>query len=400
MWIKRLSQRWPNKGRRLFQFAFAILLLKIAATLSACHTLPHSYDCQFDTVSFTANFPGGRLNGCEQLSSSAFELTITPEGLPINDSPWYAFRINSKGSQTINIVLQFVDGSARYQPKISRDGKHWTSVPHQHQEQSTTFSLDLQKESLLVAGQELLLAPDYDLWLQQKAEKESVHLITVGESVKGQPIKALDIHSNNQDTIVILGRQHPPEVTGALALFPFVDRILADTDLAVNFRERFRVIVIPLVNPDGVVAGTWRHNSNNIDTNRDWGVFSQPETKVIAEFIATLANQGQQFYLGLDFHSTEKNYFYTQQDGDPLCPQSFTAKWIEGIKKAQPDFSFRRSSRSSDGNPTFKQWFNETYGVPSISYEMGDNIDRGLLVEVATTAADSMMKELLSTHCP
>ena len=58
----------------------------------------------------------------------------------------------------------------------------------------------------------------------------------------------------------MIGRQHPPEVTGAIAMHSFIDTVLADTDLARQFRDRFKLAIVPLMNPDGVAAGHWRHN--------------------------------------------------------------------------------------------------------------------------------------------
>ena len=73
--------------------------------------------------------------------------------------------------------------------------------------------------------------------------------------------------------MAIVGRQHPPEVTGSMALMEFVETIVGASDLAKEFRQSFRTIVIPLMNPDGVAAGNWRHNLNGVDLNRDWGPF-------------------------------------------------------------------------------------------------------------------------------
>ena len=42
------------------------------------------------------------------------------------------------------------------------------------------------------------------------------------------------------------------------------------------------VIVYPLMNPDGVDEGHWRHNTGGIDLNRDWAHYNQPETRQVA----------------------------------------------------------------------------------------------------------------------
>src|SRR3546814_6550764 len=68
----------------------------------------------------------------------------------------------------------------------------------------------------------------------------------------------------------------------------FVDELAADSPLARDFRERTLVIVLPLLNPDGVVEGNWRGNINGQDLNRDWGPFSQSETRRSEEHTSEL----------------------------------------------------------------------------------------------------------------
>ena len=359
---------------------------------------PTVFACDFSAIQFVHDFPGARLDGCRQQSDSHFVLTIKPEATPINDSPWYAFKVISDTDRTIQLTLQFIDGPARYSPKRSNDGRHWIALEHEKTEQALHFSLAVNQQPTWIAAQELLLPSDYQRWLE-RFDGPDIAVHNIGQSTEGRDIAVLEVGGKQKDTVVILGRQHPPEVTGALALFPFVDVLLGEDEIAKAFRERFFIVVIPMINPDGVVHGNWRLNQQGIDTNRDWGPFTQPETVAVYNYLANLMKTGHQFYLGLDFHSTKGNYFYTQKNEDPLCPAMFTAGWIADIKAQLPEFQFKRSSRTSDGNPTFKQWFNTTYGVPSISYEMDDDVDRDLIVQVARVAATAMMEQLVSAHC-
>ena len=55
--------------------------------------------------------------------------------------------------------------------------------------------------------------------------------------------------------------------------------MLGDTELAREFRQRFRVIAIPVLNPDGITGGNWRMNLGGVDLNRDWGKFDEPAKK-------------------------------------------------------------------------------------------------------------------------
>ena len=110
------------------------------------------------------------------------------------------------------------------------------------------------------------------------------HLMEIGRSVEGRPIRALHVNPEAPRHVLVLGRQHPPEVTGALALIPFVERLLAkridacaQAEPTCALFEQHGFMVAPNLNPDGVARGHWRHNLGGVDLNRDWGAFTQPE---------------------------------------------------------------------------------------------------------------------------
>ena len=66
------------------------------------------------------------------------------------------------------------------------------------------------------------------------------------------------------------------------------------------------------MNPDGVDLGHWRHNSGGVDLNRDWSKYHQKEIKTTVDFISkTLKASNSKLVLGLDFHSTYYDVFYT-----------------------------------------------------------------------------------------
>ncbi len=187
----------------------------------------------------------------------------------------------------------------------------------------------------------------------------------------------------------------PGEVTGAIAMRPFVDTVLGDLPLAKQFRERFMVIVIPLLNPDGVVLGHWRHNVNGVDLNRDWGPFTQPETQGAERLLAELDQAGLKIRLMLDFHSTKSNKFYTQLKDDGTVPEMFATKWLSRSKERLPDFEFEHDARERSEQPNTKNYFFKRYGIPAITYELGDETDRGQIVASAPIFAEEMMRVML-----
>ena len=197
--------------------------------------------------------------------------------------------------------------------------------------------------------------------------------------------------------VVLIGRQHPPEVTGALALMPFVEETLSQDKLSTAFLEKFNLLIVPLVNPDGVVAGNWRFNMGGTDLNRDWGPFRQPETRAVRDAFKRFETGQDRIAFFLDFHSTWRNLLYTQTDEEPTIPPMFTKKWVEAVDKRLDDkvYKFTREPRAVSERPISKNYIYELYGVPAITYEVGDATPRKAIDESARVFAEEMMVLLL-----
>jgi predicted deacylase len=256
--------------------------------------------------------------------------------------------------------------------------------------------MDVLPGVLWVAGQELILSNDLYGWARCMAPAAAARESELGRSVGGRPLLAWKLgNDSSRDLVVILGRQHPPEVTGSLALMAFVDTLAGDSEAARRFRRRYQVLVVPLLNPDGVELGHWRCNLNGIDLNRDWVKFSQPETQCVRKEIERLVSAGKRPSLLLDFHSTNHDVFYTQADDETTVPQDFAKRWLAGVHERLPEYQFRRDGSHENGQATSKAWGYGTYRIPAITYEVGDNTDRSQVRKVASTAAEEMMRLLL-----
>lgn len=358
-----------------------------------------------DGVTFCSDFPSAHISQYQVQESGAFQLTIRPENTPINNSAWYAFRVHADGPRTIEVHLTYENGSHRYHPKISHDGKDWTPLDDQAIQRKdrrlAVLHLHVDRQPLWVAAQELVVRETLEAWMNRLAELPFAELSVIGHSIEDRPIYQVQItESEDPGHVIIIGRQHPPEVTASLGQIAFVDRLVESDDLAVQFRRAFKLHVVGLVNPDGVDRGFWRHNVNGVDLNRDWGPFAQPETRAVRDQVLPLhESPDQQLYLWLDFHSTHHDVFFTQPDEAETFPADFTRLWLEALDDRTPGYSVRRSS-SLNNRPTSQQWAHRTFGIPAITYEFGDNTDRQVIHRVARIAAEEMMRLLVPLRQP
>ncbi len=363
--------------------------------------------CMFADVSFDADFAGGSLNSCARREDGSYELRFAPENTPINHSPWYAFRVSSSKDHEIVVHLSYTHHRHRYWPKLSADGERWQrasigAVAVDESSGTASLRLSLVGKPIWVAGQELFDNEDYFLWAKDMEAQGVFASSILGKSAQGRDILKLEYDAGTGRFIALTGRQHPPEVTGALALEQFVDRLGEDDKLATVFREHFGVLVVPNMNPDGVALGYWRHSTGGIDLNRDWGPFTQPETALLRdEFSRFREGSSESLALFLDFHSTRYDVLYTQLRDMPTRPANFTWSWIARLQRAlsepYPGYPVTVKPGHNPDRPTSKAYMHATFGVPAITFELGDETDREFLRGYARIAAEQMMIELLGT---
>ncbi len=347
-------------------------------------------------------FDGARLNDFKHLSQDTFQATIHPENKPINPSAYYAFRLNSKTAKEITIELNYTSGFHRYPPKISSDGETWTlldSTKVQLAKDSVNayVQLGVDSDPLWVAAQELQTSTHVKNWCLEQTEKLGVQFQVVGKSKQGRDMYLLDItqgDNRKKDIIAIISRQHPPEVTGYLAMKTFIEEILADKPLSNDFRKKYHLLVFPLMNPDGVDLGHWRHNTGGVDLNRDWAYYHQPEVKQVADYIVKTAKKNKsKVILGMDFHSTWYDILYTNKQAADNLPR-YKDYWVAGFREVLSGEKIRERP-SNVGAPVSKGWFLTQLEAEGIVYEVGDDTPRDLIGKKGRAAAIEMMELLI-----
>ena len=353
---------------------------------------------------FVSNeFDGARLNGCKLVNDSTIEASISPENIPINNSAYYAMQIWSKEAKVLNVILNYTEHKHRYLPKISTNRRDWSVLDSTQYEildegKKCAIKLLVSSEKIYLSGQELLVSSDVKAWCKEQAKHRDISFSTIGKSKLGRDLYCLDIctsEKKRKDMIVILCRQHPPEVTGHLAMEAFVEEVLADKSLSVAFREKYRILVFPLLNPDGVDLGHWRHSAAGIDLNRDWAYYHQPETKAVADFIVRTEKEDKNdVILGLDFHSTWHDVYYTIVDSLHSDLPGFKNYWISGVQETLDDYE-SINKPSGLGKPVSKGWFYTQFNAEGITYEIGDETPREFIYKKGQVSAREMMQLLV-----
>lgn len=347
-------------------------------------------------------FDGARLNGFEKLNDSTAIVYVKPENEPINHSAYYAFKAWSKTPKKFYLTFRYPKGHKhRYIPKLYKNNG-WQIIDSTNiinKDTTVTIRVHLDKQPLTISAQELQTSTDVMNWYTNLIKgKEYVHFKNFGKSKLGRDLPVLDIYKGtkeNKPIIVLLTRQHPPEVTGYFAFKEFLQIILEESQLSDNFLNKYRVLAFPIVNPDGVDLGHWRHNGGGVDTNRDWSLYNQPEIRQTVNFITKrLKKDKTELILGLDFHSTYEDVFYTNKIRKSTTLPTFIEDWFEGLEKNIPNYKVNEKAANST-SPVSKGWFLYGHNAVGITYEIGDKTPRDQIKLVGKVTAEQMMKTLL-----
>lgn len=423
---------------------------------NSAHSRP-AIACSDGSSTIDSDFAGSAMAGCQVVSDGHYRLLIRQEDRNVtNCSAWYAFRVQSAVESKILVDLDYESCGHRYRPKlwlasaddeactrsgneerrglfarlgklISRQrgdcstqqndtplpGATWTPLDAQTYSVENTGDGEIPQARLaltagpaprIVSSQELLLPDDYRVWFGKIEQSGKIRRSELGRSLEGHEIELLEIPATEQfarGQLVVVGRQHPPEVTGALALFAFVERLLEDDDLARRYRARFTTNLVPLLNPDGVLRGHWRHSRGERDLNRDWGPFTQPETRLVRDMMEAMeADPTRDIRFFMDFHSTGRDVLYTLDKELTTNPPGFMDAWVADYQARLQGYDVAEQPGHNPQSTVSKAWTFERFGIPSVTYEIGDETDRDLIRKLGRAAAETTMTQLLANDSP
>lgn len=381
---------------------FAWLVLAGCASVRGFDNAPDGALCANTGLRVYADFSGANAERCA-ISGRKVTVVVQPESTPVNSAAWYAFRVEATEAEEVKLVLRYPGFAHRYPPKTSIDGETWTRIPPERVAVSSNgetawFMLSVEAHKpIYISGQELITVADYEAWVERlRAVHPFLEQRRFGRSPDGHDLMSFYAPAERpQGTLVLVGRQHPPEISGAVGLFAFVDTVLGDSELARAFRKKYSIALAPLLNPDGVERGHWRLNTGGVDLNRDWGPFTQPETRAIRDELERLDTIAP-IALFLDFHSTRKTVFYAQADDAVTRPADFSARLKEAINARGAPIPFTRQPGPDDGKTTSKAYMFNIYGVAATTFELYEEEDRDAIRVFAEIVAEETMKILLA----
>lgn len=368
--------------------------------LSGCATLPPAAEtaalCAGDGVSLHADFPTAGQHRCLVRPDGAVIVRTDPEvaiAPRINPSPWFAFDIEREEAGAIEIVLDYGGYRHRYEPRILRPGEDWQRVDPAHievleEDNRARLTLDLPAGRTRISAQPTHTPADVADWSAAFADTHGFTAVEYGRSLEGRPLQALISGPADAGRLLVaLTRQHPPEYSGGRAFEAFAAAIGAAHDGGAL--AGYRLVLVPLANPDGMANGHWRLNSGGMDLNRDWFAAGQPEIAALQALIRREA-EGRDVEVFLDFHSTRRTLVYNPPAGIAARGDALMAEMAARFAAAldpQPDWIEGHNAEAG----TSKAWALQTFGVAGLTVELADEASVEESHTVGRLAAEAVL---------
>ncbi len=283
----------------------------------------------------------------------------------LRDSPdwfYWAFRVRGAAGRTLNFKFtgRPAPVSARG-PAVTKDGgRTWAFAARSSSPDGFTYAFGPDEREVWFYQTFQYLPPDWDAFLKRHAADRG-RLFETGELCKSRKGRSVPkavfgrIDGKARYRVFLSSRHHCGEATGTFVLEGFVGQVFAEGALGEWLRENVEILAVPFVDYDGVVDGDQGKNRRPHDHNRDYSAFLHPETKAIAEWIASRADNDIDVFL--DLHSPwvrgGENEMVFLTYGSNEQGNAAKRRWGELLEKAQTG---SLAYRASDNFPWNFKW--------------------------------------------
>ena len=329
-----------------------------------------------NTPKFSGDFESGNLGNVFQTGPTSFEIHIMPEAKADKGAPWFFFKVENiePGNYKFHIIGTFSS------PVLFRMGVHPVALSMNDMKQGIGWKRFGDELSMLPgktpkmftiffkftvkAVDTMYFAFNYPYtytdvltWLGTKAPMLVV--APIGVSHGGIEVPAVfwdadiqkwvdfresikvDVRGQiKKPVLVVTARHHPAESNGSWAMEGFLEAITSDSEVAMNVRENYSILIIPMMNVDAVICGYHRSTLAGYDMNRPWMNPVPGKNPVEASVLDVLRKMSVcrkiLFFLDYHGHNGQENAFTYGVENDGV--------WLSDMQILFP----RLMSRSCD----------------------------------------------------
>jgi hypothetical protein len=286
---------------------------------------------------------------------------------------WFYWNFRVKGAAGRSLTIHFTDTNVIgvRGPAVSNDGgKNWRWLgAGAVRDQSFTYTCAADEKEVRFCFAMPYVQENLDAFLLAYRDHPHLHVAPLCQSQKGRDVSRLHIGRLDGDPkhrVLITCRHHCCEMMASYSLEGLMAAALADSDDGRWMAENVELLVVPIMDADGVAEGDQGKNRKPHDHNRDYsGTSLYPEVKALRELVKTWSDSRLEF--ALDLHdpyirggSAEIIYF-VEGDGPTTENVRRFARILESTRQGPLPF------RAADNMPFGQAWntaSNYTSGTP------------------------------------
>jgi murein tripeptide amidase MpaA len=372
-------------------------------------------------ITVAASFEGGSIGRVENVSPTHLRCAV--KGQADQDgrnrqANWYYFRLD--GLPKAEIQIEFTDLAGEYnyragahsmtrdtRPVYSYDNRTWIHFRDEDvswDEKQVRLSVRFRPERgrAWIAHTPPYTTEHLGALLTEIGKHPHVTRTSAGKTTQGRELPLITItdpavNERDKKVVWVMARQHAWE-TGTSWVMDGALRWLASEDAqAAQLRRSILWKFFPMADPDGVVNGQVRFNTNGYDVNRNWDTADArrtPEIFVMKKAMLGWIDSGHRIDLFLAMHNQEAGDYI---DG-PFRPEDDHARrlaqrFFEGLEKTD-SFQAARGPRNSlsqgpiaRGRMTVNQALAHERRIPAFLMELG--VERNVKLGRLRTTEDN-----------
>ncbi len=300
-------------------------------------------------INITSNFDSGNIQVINTRDSGNIELKIRQD-TNAEFFQWFYFRVSGGQGTTLRMKIlnageaSYPEGFEDYMVRASYDKTEWFMVPTKFDGQVLTIDHQPEHNAIFYAYFAPYTYEHHLLFIHNIQFSRLIKYESLGKTCEGREIDFLTIGNEYDDSkkIWIIARQHPGESQASFFIEALVSRLVEmDDPVSRSLLNKAVFYIVPLINPDGAIAGNLRANAAGMNLNREWGNPDPKKAPEVYHILKKMEEKGVD--LNLDIHSDEAlSYnFISSIEGIPsfneklkFLLEKFKKSWVE----ISPDF--------------------------------------------------------------
>jgi murein tripeptide amidase MpaA len=259
------------------------------------------------TIQVDASMHGGSIEVLRAGARGPVELALRAD-TAADIRQWFCFDVAC--AKPRELVVRGVSGATYptgfddYAAMVSFDGRSWSRAPTERDGDD----LVIVHEPLGPTARYAYFAPYSEERLERRLRKlaraTGAELSSLGDSAEGRPLYAATLGPDDAArTLWVIARQHPGETPASWLLDGLMRRLAREGEGGASLLGDTRLVLVPLVNPDGAAHGNMRTSATGANLNRCWIDPDDDEAPEIAALLAHIDALGADLFV--DVHADE-----------------------------------------------------------------------------------------------